>query len=81
MAEQQKIVDPSIESLRERLSDIDEVAQLILNAHLEIEAEMDYVLRLACFQPEHLERLRLGFYQRAQIARSAQSRSTMDFGI
>ncbi len=50
----QKLVDPSTEDFRKRLSKIDELAQVILNCHLEIERDLDIALQSGCFHPTYI---------------------------
>jgi len=62
--------DEFIEAYRQQLGEIDEVAKLILNGHLEVEAELDEVLKAIFLHPKHLLENRLTFVQKAQIARA-----------
>jgi hypothetical protein len=70
MAERKKLTDPSLDYLRKKLSTIDDLGQLILNTHLEIEMEMNKLIELGCFHPEQLDGARLTFFQKVCLVRS-----------
>jgi hypothetical protein len=57
-------------AFREQLSTIDDVVQVILNSHLQVEADLDDVLAAIFYHPERLEEARLTFMQKVHIARA-----------
>jgi hypothetical protein len=72
MVEKERPSDPypGLDYLWDRLSQIDDFDQLVLNTHLEIEAEMDVVLDLALFHPEHIKGLRRSFVNKVFLIRA-----------
>jgi hypothetical protein len=66
--------DEFIETFRKQLSEVDEIAQIILNGHLDVEAGLDDLLRVMFSHPEHLKELGLGFFQKTLIARAYSKR-------
>jgi hypothetical protein len=65
-----------VELFHEYLGKVDEVTHLVLNGHLEVESELDDVLRAIFFHPEILQDAHLTFLQKAQIARAHAMRKT-----
>jgi protein-arginine kinase activator protein McsA len=62
--------DEFIESFREYLQQLDEVARVILNAHADIEAALNELLRIMFYYSDPLEEARLGFMQKVNVARA-----------
>jgi hypothetical protein len=62
--------DECIESFREYLQQLDEVARVILNAHADVEAALNELLRVMFYYPDPLEEARLGFMQKVNVARA-----------
>src|SRR4029077_39150 len=59
-----------IGKFREYLGRVDNVAQMVRKGHLEVEAELDDVLKAILFHPEHLRESRLTFHQKVHVVRA-----------
>jgi hypothetical protein len=70
MTEEWDNSDEFINSYRAHLTEIDEIAQVILKGHLDVEMHLDDALRTICFHPEHLEENRLSFAQKVNVVRA-----------
>jgi hypothetical protein len=70
MAEKQSYEDELLQTFREDIGEIDEIAQVILKGHILIEAQLDDILVLLVDEPEYLEKANLRFYQRANLLRA-----------
>jgi hypothetical protein len=68
MNEQWNSFDEFINEFRAKLSTVDELAQVILKGHLEVEMHVDDALGTIFFHPEHLDRL--GFAQKVNLVRA-----------
>jgi hypothetical protein len=55
---------------RAHLNEVDEVSNVILKGHLEVEGHLDDVVDLIFFRPEYLRKIRLSFYGKVQIAKA-----------
>lgn len=55
---------------REHLNEVDELSNVILRGHLEVEGHLDDVVDLIFFRPEYLRKIRLSFYGKVQIAKA-----------
>ena len=62
--------DEFIDNFRQHLSKVDELSNVILKGHIEVEGHLDDVVDLIFFRPEFLRELRLGFYQKVQLAKA-----------
>jgi hypothetical protein len=60
--------DEFIEEFRKHLGHVNELLQLFLNSHLEVEGDLDRFLGEMFFHPEYLEDARISFAQKVQIA-------------
>jgi len=74
MTEEPDDADEFVANFHKFLGQVDEIAQLVLKGHLEIEAELDDVLKALFFHPEQLSDTRLSFLQKTQIARAQSIR-------
>jgi hypothetical protein len=63
---------------RKELSPPDDIAQLVLNGHLQIEAQLDEVLKAIFFHPDQMLDARLSFAQKMQVARAHAMRHVDD---
>jgi hypothetical protein len=70
MAGKESYEDKMLETFREDLGKIDEIAQLTLKAHILIEAQLFDILALLVDEPEYLEKANLRFYQKANLLRA-----------
>lgn len=70
MVDQQEALDRAFERFRTRLSHVDEISQVVLNGHLEVETGLDDLLNVAFFHPEYLQDSRLTFFQKTKIAQA-----------
>jgi len=72
MADDDDGVDPTeqMQRARQRLSEADEVAQVVLTAHLEIEAEVDDALKVLFPHEDVLKEARLTAHQKMTILRA-----------
>lgn len=62
--------DQFIKEFRKHLSHTSEFIQTLLNAHLEVEGDLDTFLDQVFLNPEYLEKARLTFYQKVQLCRA-----------
>jgi hypothetical protein len=71
MAEEDKDdADEFIKSFRKHLSQVDEVSNVILRGHLEVERALDEVVDLIFFRPEYVRKIRLEFSEKLQIVKA-----------
>jgi hypothetical protein len=70
MAVEERSPEEFIKAFRAQLSEVDDVVHVVLNGHLEVEKDLDDVLQIMLFHPEHCWKLRLGFFERVQMARA-----------
>ena len=63
-------VDEFIEDYHKHLGEIDEIAQLVLSAHFEIDTALNDVLVLSVCHEEYLEKIRISFPDKIHIARA-----------
>lgn len=63
-------LDEFVENFRKHLSEVDELAQVILKGHLEVERHLDDVVDTIFFRPEYLRDARLNFHQKIRIAKA-----------
>jgi hypothetical protein len=70
MTNEQEALDRAFERFRARLRHIDEISQIVLNGHLEVETGLDDLLNIAFFHPEYLRDSRLTFFQKTKIAQA-----------
>jgi hypothetical protein len=54
---------------QEHLTTIDHFQSIILNGHLIVERALDNIIAVMLFHPEHIQKARLEFNQKVQIAR------------
>jgi hypothetical protein len=67
---------------REHLNEVDEVSNVILKGHLEVEGHLDDVVDLIFFRPEYLRKIRLRFYEKVQIAKAyCPDPNARDWGV
>jgi hypothetical protein len=62
--------DQFIKKFRKHLGHTSEFIQTLLNAHLEVEGDLDTFLDQVFLNPEYLEKARLSFYQKVQLCRA-----------
>ncbi|KRP85080.1 hypothetical protein AOQ72_04980 [Bradyrhizobium yuanmingense] len=62
--------DKFLRDFRQHLHQVDEIANVILRGHLEIERHLDTVLDLIFFRPEHFRKIRLEFSDKIRLAKS-----------
>jgi hypothetical protein len=55
---------------RAQMNEVNELSNVILRGHLEVEDHLDDIVDLIFFRPEYLRKIRLGFYQKVQIAKA-----------
>jgi hypothetical protein len=70
MAEDADEIKSFEETFRAYLSEADEIVLVTLKGHLEVERQLDNVLRINFIHPEYFEKLGLDFGQRVQIAQA-----------
>lgn len=70
MAEPESSGDRFIRTFREHLNKVDELSNVILKGHLEVERDLDDIVEMIFFRPEYLEDVRLGFADKISIARA-----------
>jgi hypothetical protein len=70
MAENESYENKMLEAFRADLGNIDTIAQVTLEAHILIEAQLFDILALLVDEPEYLERANLRFYQKANLLRA-----------
>src|SRR5262249_8831987 len=63
--------DLFIRELREELSQVDDIVQVVLNGHARVEVNLDDVLEKIFYDPERLEEANLSFMQKVHIARAS----------
>lgn len=62
--------DRFIKEFRAHLSVIDELSNVILRAHLEVELALDEVVDLIFFRPEFVRKIGLKFFDKVQVAKA-----------
>lgn len=62
--------DEFIDKFRKHLNEVDEISNVILRGHLEVERALDAVVDLIFFRPEHVRKIRLEFFEKLQIAKA-----------
>jgi hypothetical protein len=70
MADQPDDSDRFIKAFHKYLTEVDQVAQMVLSGHLDVEFHLDDVLRVIFWHPKHLQEGRLTFVQKLQVVRS-----------
>ena len=63
-------VDEYVEDFHKHRSEIDKLGQIVLNAHAEVEATLNYFFEEALPHPEYFEDNRVSFADRVQLARA-----------
>jgi len=70
MADEEGDGDRFIQNFRRHLSQVDEVSNVILRGHLEVERTLDAVVDLIFFRPKYLKSIRLGFADKVSLAKA-----------
>ena len=70
MGKEEKRSDEFLVQFRKQMSEVNELSNIILNGHLEVEKHLDDAVDLIFFRPEQLHSLRLSFYEKVQIAKA-----------
>lgn len=63
-------LDNFIDKFREQLKHVDNFIAVALNAHLEIEGDLDEYLKVIFAEPRYLEEARLSFFAKLAVARA-----------
>ncbi len=63
MTDEQREHEDFFRNFHTKLSQIDDVPQVVLNAHFQVETSIDRFLRVAFDRPEYLVACRLNFFQ------------------
>jgi hypothetical protein len=80
MAEEPLDVDEFIETYRKELGQIDEVAQIVLKGHLNVDADLDDALKVIFPRAEFLKQSRLTFIQKARLLRASIEHEDEEIG-
>jgi hypothetical protein len=59
-----------LERFRRHLSEVDELSNVILKGHLEVESHLDDIVDMIFFRPEHLRKVRLSFFDKVLVAKA-----------
>jgi hypothetical protein len=71
-------LDKYSELFEEHLAMIDRLQVIVLNGHLIVESAIDNIIALMLFHPEHIQKARLEFSQKVQLARGYALRKNKD---
>jgi hypothetical protein len=69
MVEAPAHLDKYSKLFEERLATVDQLQAIVLNGHLIVERAIDNIIALMLFHPEHIQKTRLEFSQKVQLAR------------
>ena len=75
MIENREGRDEFIEAFRKQLEHVDDFIQTVLNAHLEVEGQLEKFLDRIFFHPEYIEDGRLQFFNKVHVARAYTTES------